>query len=195
LARGGWCLLSAWLVDGLTRTAGPCSRCQRRNVRPECRRLSVQLSVLRLQLTSCVKPDLYVCEGDAHAGRLKGWGRWDLGQARGETSRRTEGSDGDARVRVSRAADAPSPARTLAVQAVALSSRSPLAGAGAVPGLLVRERTGALGAGPARVQPPATGELRDQQGPGRCLSLPTGPPRGRAGRGRFAIAGGDVGAQ
>ena len=90
--------------------------------------------------------------------------------------------------------DAASAARTLAVQALALSTRSALAGACSGRGLLVHERAHTLGARSACVQPQAAGELRDQQGRGgACPYLPA-RHGGRVGRDGCTVGGGAVGA-
>src|SRR5580698_5660764 len=87
-----------------------------------------------------------------------GDGFW--GRARGATRGRTEGSDGDETVRLSRAPDAQSTARPMAVPALTLPPRPALARSGANAERLVPERAHALGHGPAGVHAPTPGGLR-----------------------------------
>ena len=64
-------------------------------------------------------------------------------------------TNGDESVQLPRATNAARPARTLAVPPFALPPRPPLARARAASGTRLREPAGALGVGPARIQPPA----------------------------------------
>jgi hypothetical protein len=139
------------------------------------------VSIEWFKLTSCVKPDLYV-RGDSRSRRLlDGSEGWVWGRARCEARRRTEGSDGDETVRLSRAPDAPGAARPVAVQALALSPRPALAGAGAGADLLVLERTYAFPHGSACLHASAPGALRRSSSRRGRLVLPARQRRG-AGR-------------
>jgi hypothetical protein len=139
-----------------------------------------RLSILsKFQLTSCVKPGLYVARREMPRRFRKGMGRCTRGQAWSETRCSGDaagcavrvvttisppwkqaiglpcvrGSRGQANEapRMSRTQDAPRATRPLAVQALPLPARPALACTRAVARMLVRERAGTLGARSARV--------------------------------------------